>query len=65
MWCFPEHTLLLLFDKRILAKLKGQVHKTVVRSAMLYGSETVEIQLEVRLRWFGDGMRVNISDKGC
>lgn len=33
----------MIYDKRIKAKVKGKVYKTVVRPAMLYGLETVTL----------------------
>ncbi|XP_064121763.1 uncharacterized protein LOC135226253 [Macrobrachium nipponense] len=33
-----------LCDKKVLLKLKGKFHKTVVRSAMLYGTETASMR---------------------
>ncbi|KAK3518785.1 hypothetical protein QTP70_012733 [Hemibagrus guttatus] len=61
-----------LCDRKISARIKGKVYRTVVRPAMLYGLETVslrkrqESELEVaelkmlreaRLRWFGHVQR--------
>ena len=40
-----------LCNKRIGIKLKGKVHKTVVKPAMMYGAETWAIKRHKRKRW--------------
>ena len=39
----------ILTGKYISLKLKGRVYETFVRSAMLYGSETMKVEQETRL----------------
>ena len=40
-----------LCNKRIGIKLKGKVHKTVVKPAMMYGAKTWAIKRNKRKRW--------------
>ena len=58
-----------LCDKKMNARLKGKVYKTAVRSAMMYGSETLAIKkakekkvtiAEMKiLRWMRGDTKIN------
>ena len=69
-WCSWRKVTGVLCDKRISAKVKGKIYKTVVRPAMLYGLETAaltkrhESEIEVaELRMLRFSLGVTRKDK--
>ena len=69
-WCSWRKVTEVLCDKRISAKVKGKIYKTVVRPAMLYGLETAaltkrhESEIEVaELRMLRFSLGVTRKDK--